>query len=73
MRIPILGIVIDERFLEYRRRSTSRASIAGGFVAIGLFAYRFFIDGVWSWDLYAVAATIAVVKLALMAWYLTRK
>jgi hypothetical protein len=73
MRIPFLGIEIDERFLEHRRRSTSIASIVGGFVAIGLFAYRYYVDGVWSWDLFAVAAAIVVVKLSLMGWYLSTK
>ena len=62
MRIPILGIVIDERFLEHRRRSTSVASIVGGWVAIGLFGYRYFVNGIWSWDLLAVGATIVLVK-----------
>lgn len=28
MRIPILGIVIDERFLSHRQRSTSLASVS---------------------------------------------
>ncbi len=70
MRIPILGIVIDERFLEHRRRSTSMASIVGGWVAVGLFAYRYFVNGIWSWDLLAVALTIVCVKLALLTWYL---
>jgi hypothetical protein len=69
MRIPILGTVIDERFLEHRRRSTSLASIVGGLVAIGLFAYRFYVNGLWSWDLFAVAMTIVVVKLAAMIWF----
>jgi hypothetical protein len=71
MKIPILGLVIDERFLEHRRRSTSYASIVGGWMAIGLFAYRYFVNGVWSWDLFAVGATIAVVKLSLLVWYLS--
>jgi hypothetical protein len=70
MKIPILGVAIDERFLEHRRRSTSLAGIIGGIVAVGLFAYRYYVDHLWSWDLFAVAATIAAVKLALMAWYL---
>jgi hypothetical protein len=69
MRIPLLGWRIDERFLTHRQRSTSAAGILGGLVAIGLFAYRFYVDHVWSWDLFAVAATVLVVKLALMAWY----
>jgi len=39
-------------------------------VAIGLFVYRDYADGVWSWDLLAVALTFVGVKMALMAWYL---
>jgi hypothetical protein len=69
MKIPILGVAIDERFLEHRRRSTSLAGVIGGIVAVGLFVYRIWFDHFWSWDLFAVAATIAAVKLVLMAWY----
>jgi hypothetical protein len=69
MRIPVLGNVIDERFLNHRQRSTSLASVIGGMVAVVLFAYRYFVNGIWSWDLFAVAATIVVVKLTLMTWY----
>jgi len=58
MRIPILGVVLDERFLSHRQRSTSLASVIGGMAAVGLFAYRYFMDGIWSWDLFAVAATM---------------
>jgi hypothetical protein len=69
MRIPVLGIVIDERFLSHRQRSTSLASVIGGMMAVVLFAYRYFVNGIWSWDLFAVVATIVVVKLTLMTWY----
>lgn len=71
MNIPILGRRIDERFLEHRRRSTSLAGIIGGLVAIGLWGYRWFADHVWNWDLFAVAVTIALVKMGLMIWYST--
>ena len=60
--------VLDERFFAHRRRSTSIAGIAGGVVAAGLFAWRWYADQVWSWDLFAVVATIVVVKLAVLAW-----
>ena len=70
MRIPVLGIVIDERFLQHRRRSTSIASVVGGWVAAGLFVYHYFVNHVVSWDLFAVAATIAIVKLTLLTYYL---
>jgi hypothetical protein len=64
-----LGRAIEERFLTHRLRSTSIAGVIGGSVAIGLFAWRHYIDNIWSWDLLAVGATIAVVKLAVMTWY----
>ena len=67
--MKILGKVIDERFLDHRRRSTSAGGIAGALVAVGLFEYRYFVRHVWSWDLLAVVITMVVVKLALMAWY----
>jgi hypothetical protein len=64
-----LSQVIDERFLSHRRRSTSTAGIAGAYVAVGLFWYRYFVEGIWSWDLLAVGMTVAAVKLSLMTWY----
>ena len=69
MTIPILGKNIDERFLMHRLKSSSLAGIIGGLVAIALWSYRYSIDHVWSWDLFAVAITIASVKLAAMAWF----
>ena len=70
MNIPILSRVWDERFASHRRRSTSLGGIVGGVVAIGLFAYHFYVDGIWSWDLFAVAITLVVVKWAVLTWYL---
>jgi hypothetical protein len=70
MKIPLLGIAIDERFLNHRLRSTSLAGIVGAVVAVGLFEYRFFHDHFWSWDLLTVALTFVGVKLAVMGWYL---
>ena len=68
-RIPILGKIVDERYLNHRLRSTSLAGIVGCIVAIVLFEYRFFVNHVWSWDLLSVALTIVGVKLAMMTWY----
>ncbi len=65
----LLSKVVDERFLEHRRRSTSAAGVIGGVLAILLFAYRFYFSHRWSWDLFAVAMTIVGVKLAVMAYY----
>jgi hypothetical protein len=36
MNIPVLGKVIDERFLNHRLRSTHLAGTVGALVAIGL-------------------------------------
>ena len=67
--MSFLSKVVDERFLNHRRRSTSIAGVTGGVLAILLFAYRYYFDHIWSWDLFAVAVAIVLVKLALMAWY----
>ena len=69
MNIPIVGKRIDERFLSHRLRSTSFAGIAGAFVAIGLWMYRYYFSHIWSWDLFAVAVTFVMVKLAVMTWF----
>jgi hypothetical protein len=66
--MSFLRRVLDERFFAHRQRSTSIAGAAGGLVAVGLFAWRFYAEHVWSWDLFAVVATLVVVKLAVMAW-----
>jgi hypothetical protein len=69
MSVSVLGHVIDERFLNHRLRSTSLAGIIGGLLSIFLFSYRFYVNGIWSWDLFTVAITIVLVKLSAMAWY----
>lgn len=70
MRIPILGTIIDERFLNRRLKSSSIAGITGGIVAVILFEYRYFVNHIWSWDILSIALTILGVKMAVMAWYL---
>jgi hypothetical protein len=67
--MSLLSRLVDERFLEYRRRSSSTAGIIGGVLAILLFEYRYFVDHRWNWDLFAVGVTFVAVKVALMAWY----
>ena len=67
--MKFLGKMVDERFLEHRRRSTSVAGMVGAVVAIGLFEYRFLVDHVWSWDLLSVGNAMVTVKLLLMTWY----
>jgi len=69
MKLPLLGITVDERFLTHRLRSTSSAGIATAMLALVLFGWRFYVDHVWSWDLFAVVVTFLVLKLGLMAYY----
>ena len=69
MSVSVLGSVVDERFLQHRLRSTSLAGIIGGVLAISMFAYRFYIQNVWNWDLCIVAATIVLVKVGAMLWF----
>jgi len=69
MNIPTLFGKPDERFFTHRVKSTSIAGVTGGLVAVGLWAYRHYAQDIWSWDLFAVAATMAVVKLGTMAWF----
>ena len=61
--------LLDERFFDRRRRSSSIAGIVGGAVAGALFLYRLIIDHVTRWDLFAVLVTVVVVKMGLMLWY----
>jgi len=69
-KIPILGKLVDERFLNYRRRAQRVGGLIGFIVADILFGYRFFVNHVRSWDLLAVVLTVAVVYVVLIVWYL---
>ncbi|HTX40754.1 MAG TPA: hypothetical protein VMD25_02910 [Acidobacteriaceae bacterium] len=69
MRIPLLGVTVDERFLAHRWRSTSFGGMAGALVALSLFEYRWIRYRVWDWGMFSVLLAMAVVKLAFMAWY----
>jgi hypothetical protein len=65
----ILGRVVDERFFEFRRRSTSVAGIVAAVLALCLFEYRLLVNHRWELDLLAVGVAFVAVKLGLMAWY----
>jgi hypothetical protein len=69
MRLPFQSSALDERFLMHRLRSTSIGGLAGAVVAAGLFYYHYIVRHELRWDLAAVVVSMAVVKLALMAWY----
>ena len=69
-KIPILGKLVDERFLNHRRRAQRAAGLIGFIVADLLLGYRYFVNHIRSWDLLAVVLTVAVVYMVLIAWYL---
>jgi len=54
-RIPFLGPLVDERFLDHRRRASSFAGIVSAILALILLEYRFFRYGIWDWSLCSVA------------------
>jgi uncharacterized membrane protein YhhN len=69
-KIPIVGKLIDERFMNHRLRAQRAAGLTGFVVADLLFGYRYFVNHVRSWDLFAVVLAVAVVYFFLIAWYL---
>ena len=69
MKLPILGWTIDERFLMHRLRSTSIGGLAGTLLAAALFFYHLLAEHIIRWELFAIVATVAVVKLSVLTWY----
>ena len=69
MNVPKPSTLLDERFFDRRRRSSSVAGITGGVFASVLFLYRHYVDHIWSWDALAVALVIVTIKMGLMTWY----
>lgn len=70
MKLPIVG-TIDERFLTHRLRSTSIGGLAAILVAAAFFFYNL-SHHVIRWDLFAIVATAAVVKMGVIVWYRLR-
>ena len=68
-RIPFLGKLVDERFLDHRRRSSSIAGFATLILALCIFEYRLIFNHTISWDMAAIMLTSAVVKMSMFTWY----
>jgi len=60
---------LDERFFAHRQRSTSLGGMAGVALAGALFFYHYFADRVIDWELFAIIATMALVKIGAMLWF----
>jgi uncharacterized membrane protein YhhN len=69
-KIPIVGKLVDERFMSHRRRAQRAAGLIGFIVADVLFGYRYFVNHTLNWDLLAVVLAVAVVYMVLIVWYL---
>lgn len=69
MKLPILGWTIDERFLRHRLRSTSIGGLSAVLLAAAFFFYSLFAHHLIRWDMFAIVATAAVVKIAVLLWY----
>jgi Kef-type K+ transport system membrane component KefB len=69
MKIPLIGIEIDERFLMHRLRSTSLAGIVSGVLSLLLFLYYLLVQHRYNWDLLAIGVAFVAVKLGAMLWY----
>ena len=65
----IFGKVLDERFREHRRKSTSIAGIVSCVLSVVLFEYYLIAQEEWRWDLLSIGLTLVAVKLALRLWY----
>ncbi len=68
MKLPILG-TIDERFFMHRLRSTSIGGLAATLLAATIFLYQISLHHIIRWDLFAIVATAAVVKISVLIWY----
>jgi hypothetical protein len=65
----ILGVNVDERFLDHRRRSTSFAAMAAALITGGLFEFHLIRQHRIDWDLATILVAMVVVKLVATAWY----
>jgi hypothetical protein len=70
MRVPLLG-TLDERFFMHRLRSTSIGGLAAIGVAAMFFFYTLLHTHMVRWDLFAIVATGALVKMSVLIWYRT--
>jgi hypothetical protein len=68
MKLPILG-TLDERFFMHRLRSTSIGGLTAVCVAAAIFFYQLLATHVIRWDLFAVVATAAIVKMSVLIFY----
>ena len=73
MKLPLIGAIpnriIDERFLEHRRRSSTFAMMAGALLAGSLFEYHLIAQHRIDWDLAAVLLAMIITKYSAFTWF----
>lgn len=73
MKLPFIGTIpnrlIDERFLEHRRRSSTFAVMAGALLSGGLFEYHLVAQHRIDWELAAVLGGMVITKLSAFTWF----
>lgn len=72
-KVPVLGKLVDERFLSHRRRAQRIAGMAGFLLADALLLYGHVVTGKWDRDLTAVVLTVFFVYLLMIVWYLVKE
>ena len=68
-RILMLDHIVDERFCEHQRRSTSYAAVVGTLTVFALLEYHLLVEHRVPWDLISVIYAMGGAKIALMLWY----
>jgi hypothetical protein len=73
MKLPFIGPVpnriLDERFLDHRRRSSTFAMMAGALISGGLLEYHLVAQHRIDWELAAVLLGMLIVKFTAFAWF----
>lgn len=76
MKLPFLGAIpnrlIDERFLDHRRRSSTFAMMAGALLSGGLFEYDLLRYHRFNWQLAAVLLAMIIAKYSAFTWFRLR-
>jgi hypothetical protein len=73
MKLPLIGTIpnriIDERFLDHRRRSSTFAMMAGAILSGGLFEYDLLRYHRFDWQLGAVLLGMIITKYSAFTWF----
>lgn len=73
MKLPLIGTIpnriVDERFLDHRRRSSTFGMMAGAVLSGGLFEYDLIRYHRFDWQLAVVLFGMVVAKLSAFTWF----